>query len=97
MNDNVEMLPTPEWPDGHMDIFTEQDVSLGTEGLPDEVVATPFILALWCSTAKNSPRMGAVQARFVFGERENATDLTPDEAAYVEKVLEVFMRKVRAS
>ncbi len=91
----VKMLPLPDWPDGHMDAFGPgQDVKLDTLHLPDDVVANRFVLALWVGTAVDNPRLGSVQAQFVFGDRVNPTDLTVDEAEYVKKVLEMFVRKV---
>ena len=91
----VEMLPWPDWPDGHMEAFDPgQDASLDTQHLPDHVVANQFIIALWVGTAVADPRIGSVQAQFVFGDRVNPTDLTADEAEYVRKVLDVFMAKV---
>ncbi len=97
MNEKVEMLPLPDWPEGNMDVFGEQDVTIGTGHLPDDVVANRFVLALWVGTAVDNPRIGSIQATFRFGDRENPTDLTPDEAEYVQKVLDMFMRKVRGS
>lgn len=99
MSEKVEMVPLPDWPDGHFDVYGEYEgrASLGTEHLPDDVVATPFALAVWAGTAADSPRMGSVQATFMFGERANPMDLTADEAEYVKKVLEAVLRKVRAT
>lgn len=99
MSEKVQMLPLPDWPDGHLDVIGEgqETASLGTEHLPDNVVATPFALAVWAGTAVGNPRIGSVQATFMFGDRANPTDLTNDEAEYVEKVLEAVLRKVRAT
>ena len=96
MSDKVDMLPLPDWPDGHFDVYGEEagDVSLGTEHLPEDVVATRFALAVWAGTAADNPRMGSVQATFIFGDRANPTDLTADEIAYVYAVLRAFLRKV---
>ncbi len=92
--DRVTMLPTPDWPEEHMDLFGAEDTSLGTEHLPGDVVQTPFVLAIWASTVEGKPRMGGCQAQLSFGDRKNPTDLTADEIAYVYAVLRAFLRKV---
>lgn len=93
--DRVTILPTPDWPDDHMDLFGPDDTSLGTEHLPEEVVQTPFVLAIWASTVEGKPRMGGCQGQLTFGDRKNPTDLTADEIEYIDAVLRVFLRKVR--
>lgn len=93
--DRVKMEPTPDWPDGHMDLFAGDDFSLGTEHLPEAVVRTPFVLAIWATTVEGNPRMGGCQAQLSFGDRRNPTDLTIDEIEYIDAVLRAFLRKVR--
>ena len=96
----IEMLPLPDWPDGHMDVIAleemdgTKDVTLDTAHLPDEVVANQFVIALWVGTAVDNPRIGSFQAQFVFGDRVNPTDLSLDEVQYVRKVFDMFLRQV---
>ncbi len=97
----IEMLPLPDWPDGHMDVIADlmaggKDVTLDTMHLPDDVVANQFVIALWVGTAVDNPRIGSFQAQFVFGDRVNPTDLSLDEVQYVRKVFDMFLRQVVA-
>jgi hypothetical protein len=93
--ERVTMLPVPDWPDDYMELFGPADASLGTEHLPEEVVRTPFALAIWSKTSEDDPRRGGCQAQLSFGDRCNPTDLTVDEIEYIEAVLRIFIRKVR--
>lgn len=69
-------------------------VELGTSDLPESVVRQELAVAVYLTTDDEDPRRGSLGYGIRLGERNNP-ELTPDEAEYVAKTLELAARGIR--
>ncbi len=68
--------------------------SLGTEDLPDDVVAQELVCMVWLTTRVDKPRRGVLAYAVNIGGRENP-ELTADEREYVAATLTRAAKAVR--
>lgn len=87
MQDKVEMTtpgePAP-WVTGTIE-------AAPTTHLPDDVVATPFLLYLDSRTALANPRSGGIWMSLRYGERPNPDDLQDADREYIVGMLKAAL------